>query len=166
MKRTISLILGALMLVACSVSYSFSGTSIEPDVNTIEIELFDYKALTVNPSLRNDLTEAVRNQFRRMTRLEQVEADGDLTLTGTITGYNVSATAITAQEQAAQNRLTIAVEIEFTNKMHPEDNVKQSFSQYADFDATNSLASVESTLCAEIIDKLVEEIFNATVAQW
>ena len=77
------------------------------------------------------------------------------------------ATAVTAQEVAAQNRLTVTVRIDFNNVKHPEESFSgKSFSAYADYDSTNSLDAVESTLCSEIIDKIVEDIFNATVAQW
>ena len=154
------------VIVTCWIS-SFTGTSIQNDVNTITINYFEDKALKVNPSLSNDLTEALRTRFRRTTRLEQVDLDGDLEITGMVTGYNVAATAITAQEVAAQNRLTVTVSVSFTNRKHPEDDFEnQTFSAYADYDSTNSLDAVESTLCAEIIDKLIENIFNATVAQW
>ena len=72
-----------------------------------------------------------------------------------------------ADEVAAQNRLTVTVRVTFTNRKHPEDSFEsESFSAYADYDSTNSLDAVESTLCIEIIDKIVEDIFNATVAQW
>ena len=68
---------------------------------------------------------------------------------------------------AAQNRLTVTVKVSFNNRKYPEDNFEnKSFSAYADYDSTNSLDAVEQTLCEEIIDKLVEDIFNATVAQW
>ena len=83
-----------------------------------------------------------------------------------VTGYDVKATAITADEMAAQNRLTVTVKIEFSNRKYPEDDVSQSFSAYEDFDATASLDAVEATLCETIIEKIVEDIFNATVAQW
>lgn len=165
MKRLLSIILACLALSSCGI-YSFSGTSIQPDIKTIEIDFFEYKALKVNPSLSNELTEAIRTRFRRMTKLEQVESKADLELRGEITGYDVSPTAITASEVAAQNRLTVTVSIEFVNNKYPEDNVSQRFSAYADFDAMNPLEAVQSSLCTEIIDKLVEDIFNATVAQW
>lgn len=165
MKKALATIICALVLQACGI-YSFTGTSIDPDVNTISIEYITNKAQTVNPSLSNEITEALRTKYKRMTRLEEVETDGDLTVTGSITNYTVSATAISANEVAAQNRLTITVQIDFENVKHPEQNVSQSFSNYADFDAMASLADEESSLCAEIVEKLVEDIFNATVAQW
>lgn len=165
MKRI--LLIGLLALSACSVvKYSFSGTSIQPDVKTITIPYVEYKALRVNPSLSNDLTEALQDKFRKLTSLEQVDVDGDLELVCEVTGYDVKATAVTADEQPAQNRLTVTVKADFTNRKYPEDDVSKSFSAYEDFDATQSLDAVESTLCETIIEKIVEDIFNATVAQW
>ncbi len=164
MKR-IALILTAVLATACGI-YSFTGTSIQADVKTITIPYVEYKALRVNPSLSNDLTEALKDKFRKLTRLDEVDMDGDLELVCEVTGYDVKATAITADEQAAQNRLTVTVKVEFSNHKYPEDDVSKSFSAYEDFDATQSLDAVEGTLCETIIEKLVEDIFNATVAQW
>lgn len=162
------LVLAALTLSICSCGiYSFSGTSIQPDVNTITIGYFEYRALKVNPSLSNDLTEAIRTRFRRMTRLEQVDTDGDLEITGEVTGYTVAASAVAAGDVASKNRLTITVKVSFTNRKYPEDNFEdKNFSGYADYDSTLSLDAVEAGLTTEIVDKLVEDIFNATVAQW
>jgi hypothetical protein len=166
MRRLLVLLAAAAVLCSCSVSYSFSGTSIQPDVNTITINYIEYRALRVNPSLSNDLTEAIRNQFRRMTRLEQVDRDGDMEISGEVTGYDISAAAVTANEVAARNKLTVTVKISFSDKKHPEEDFDKSFSAFAEYDSTNTLDAVESSLCAEIIEKLVEDIFNASVAQW
>ena len=164
--RILALSLAVLAVSACGI-YSFSGTSIKPDVKTITINYVEYKAMKVNPSLSNDLTEALRNQFRRMTGLEQVELDGDLEISGQVTGYDVRASAVTAGDVAAMNRLTVTVKVDFTNRKYPEEDFTgKSFSAYADYDSTISLDSKESELCAEIIEKIVEDIFNATVAQW
>ena len=166
MKRLLIILALALCLAGCGI-YSFTGTSIDPDVHTICIPTFEYKAMRVNPSLANELSEEIHNRFRRMTRLEQVEMDGDLEIIGEISGYDVQASAVTADEVAAQNRLTVSVRVDFNNVKHPEESFSgKSFSAYADYDSSNSLDAVESTLCAEIIDKIVEDIFNATVAQW
>ena len=156
MKRfliALSLLVAAVFAGCSIVSYSFSGTSIQPDVKTVTINYFEYKALKVNPNLSNDLTEAMRDKFRKLTKLEQVEMDGDLELQGEVTGYEVRAAAVT-------------VKLKFTNRKYPEDDFEKSFSAYSDYDSTNSLDAVESTLCQEIIDKLVEDMFNASVAQW
>ena len=148
-------VLAVLLGVAACGIYSFSGTSIQPDVKTVTINYFEYKALRVNPSLSNDMTEAL-----------QVEQDGDMEISGEITGYDVRAQAVTAQEVAAQNRLTVSVKINFMNRKYPEDDFEKSFSAYADYDSANSLDAVEGALCEEIVEKLCEDILNATVANW
>ena len=165
MKKFLCLIILAAAAVSCRI-YSFTGTNIQSDVKTITIPFVEYKALRVNPSLSNDLTEALQDKFRKLTSLEQVDEDGDLELVCEVTGYDVKATAITAGEVAAKNRLTVSVKIEFTSRKYPEDDVSQSFSAYEDYDSNNSLDAVEGTLCETIIEKIVEDIFNATVAQW
>lgn len=173
-KRTILATLGVVLALAvtafivqsCGI-YSFTGTSIQPDVKTITINYFEYKALKVNPSLSNQITEALKEKFTKLTRLEQVDMDGDLEIIGEVTGYDVKATAVTANEQAAMNRLTVNIKINFVNRKYPEDNFdNKSFSAYADFDAMQSLESVESSLCEDIVEQLCEDVFNATVANW
>ena len=164
-KKILILLLAVLSVSSCGI-YSFTGTSIQSDVKTITIPYVEYKARRVNPSLSNDLTEALQEKYRKLTSLEQVDVDGDLEVVCEVTGYDVQATAVTAQEVAAQNRLTVTVRVVFTNRKYPEDDLDKSFSAYADYDSNNSLDSVESGLCEEIIEKLVEDIFNATVAQW
>lgn len=155
----------ALMASSCGI-YSFSGTSIQPDVKTITIDYVEYKALKVNPMLANQITEALKDKFRKLTKLEEVEMDGDLILHAEVIGYDVSATSITADEVAAQNRLTVNLKVQFSNRKYPEDDFDKNFSAYADFDATQLLDAVQDTLCEEIVEKLVEDIFNASVAQW
>lgn len=164
---TVAALVAAMFVVHSCGIYSFTGTSIQPDVKTVTINYFEYQALKVNPSLSNDLTTALQDKFLRLTKLEQVDMDGDIEITGAITGYDVKATAITANEQAAQNRLTVSVKISFTNRKYPEDDFPdKSFSAFADFDASQSLDAVEASLCEEIIEQLCDDMFNATVANW
>ena len=165
LRRIVPTALLVVLVSSCGI-YSFTGTSIQPDVYSITINYFEYKALRVNPSLSNDLTEAMKDKFRKLTRLEQVDMDCDLELTGEITGYDVKPQAVTSDEVAAQNRLTVTVKVAFTNRKYPEDDFDKSFSAYADYDSMQSLDAVEAGLCEEIIEKIVEDVFNASVAQW
>ena len=166
MGVVLSLATTAFIVHSCGI-YSFTGTSIQPDVMSVTIPYFEYKALKVNPALSNQLTEALQEKFIRLTRLELVDEEGDLEVIGAVTGYDVKATAINASEQAAQNRLTVTVKISFVNRKYPEESFDdKSFSAFADFDAMQQLDAVESTLCEEIVEKLCEDIFNGTVANW
>lgn len=156
----------ALLMQSCGI-YSFTGTSIQQDVKTITINYFEYTAMKVNPSLSNQITEALQEKFLKLTSLELVDMDGDLEISGAVSGYDVKAAAVTANEQAATSRLTVTVKISFTNRKYPEDDIPdKSFSAYADFDAMQSLDAVEASLCEEIVEQLCDDMFNATVARW
>ena len=162
----VALVATMFIVHSCGI-YSFTGTSIQPEVKTVTINYFEYQALKVNPSLSNDLTTALQEKFLKLTKLEQVDMDGDIEITGAVTGYDVKATAITANEQASQNRLTVTVRISFVNRQFPTDDFQdKSFSAYADFDASQQLDAVEASLCEEIIEQLCDDMFNATVARW
>ncbi len=174
MKRTVWASLGvvaALMMTlpllhSCGI-YSFTGTNIEADVKTVTVNYFEYLAPKVNPTLSNQLTEAMQEKFLKLTKLELVDIDGDLEIIGSVTGYDVKAASVTANEQVAQNRLTVTVKIDFINRKYPEESLEnKSFSAYQDFDATQSIDAVESQLCEDIVEQLVEDIFNGTVANW
>ena len=150
---------------ACGI-YKFNDTSIAPDVHTISVYTIENKAMKVNPSLSNTLTVALQDKYRKLTKLEMLEDGGDLEVSGFITSYDVTPTAVTSEEVAAQNRLTITVKITFKNNKHEEENFESSFAAFQDFDSTISLDAVEAQLVDEIVEILVEDIFNKTVANW
>ena len=154
-----------VLLAACGI-YKFNDTSIAPDVHTISVYTIENKAMKVNPTLSNTLTVALQDQYRKLTKLEMLEDGGDLEVSGYIASYDVTPTAVTSDEVAAQNRLTITVKITFKNNKHPEEDFEKSFAAFQDFDSTISLDAVEAQLVDEIVEILVEDIFNATVANW
>ena len=166
LKQILPCICLAFVMAGCGI-YSFSGTSIRPDVHTITIEPVLNNAMKVNPSLANNLSEALKDKFKKLTSLEQVEMDGDLVLVVTVESYDVRAQGVAKDETPAQNRLTVTCRATFENVKHPEENFeKKSFAAYQDYDADLSLDEVEESLCDDIIETLVEDIFNASVAQW
>lgn len=164
LRLAVALVL-AFALAACGI-YKFNDTSIAPDVHTISVYNIENKAMKVNPMLSNTLTVALQDQYRKLTKLEMLEDGGDLEVSGYIASYDVTPTAVTSEEVAAQNRLTITVKITFKNNKHPEEDFDRSFAAFQDFDSTLSLDAVEAQLVDEIVEILVEDIFNATVANW
>lgn len=164
-KQIYLLMLLMPLLAACGI-YKFNDTSIAPDVHTISVYNIENQAMKVNPTLSNTLTVALQDQYRKLTKLEMVEDGGDLEVSGAITSYDVTPTAVTSQEVAAQNRLTITVKITFKNRKYPKEDFDKSFVAFQDYDSTMSLDSVEAQLVDDIVEILVEDIFNATVANW
>jgi TolB-like protein len=166
--RLLTLLFAAVALFpACRGGYSFTGTSISPDIKTVSISYFPDMALNSTvPTLSNTFTEALINKFRRQTKLELVNDGGDLHFEGEITGFDVVSKAVQADEMAALNTLKITVKVRFTNTMDEKQSYDQSFSAEADFSATQSQDEVQDRLSAEIVDILVENVFNAAVANW
>ncbi len=166
-RRVVYLFLAlALLLGGCSVKYSFTGASISPEVKTVSIASFPNVASLVNPTLAATFTEALKEKFVTQTSLSLQNFGGDLDFAGEITTYDVAPVAIQGNETAALNRLTIAVHVKFVNLRDDKANFDRSFSAYEDYSANRPFSDVEGELVATIQEKLVEEIFNAAVANW
>ena len=119
--------------------YSFTGTNISPDVKTIQIDFFQNTAILVETSLSQTFTTSFRDLFDTQTNLTSVSSGGDLQFEGEITGYKINPMTATAQQTAAQNRLTITVNVRFYNNKNEEDNFETSFSHFYDFGANEQL---------------------------
>ena len=155
-----------LSLPSCTGGYSFTGASIPPDAKTISRQTFPNYAQLVNPQLSQILTDGMRNAFASQTSLNLVDYDGDLDIRGEITGYTMQPTAITGNDQAAMNRLTITIKVKFTNTKDPEANFEQSFSRYKEFSAQVNFSGIENSLCEEIVNELIDDVFNKSVVNW
>ena len=167
MRINILLLLLLTLASSCTISYKLNGASIDyTTTKTISFESFPIKAPLVYAPLAVNFNDELTGKFASQTRLEQVRQDGDLQISGAITGYSLSPQAVKADAYAAQTRLTIKVKVKFVNKKNPSEDFEQEFSAYRDFDATSLLTDVQDELCNEMIKELVEQIFNATVANW
>ena len=108
----------------------------------------------------------MKDYFTSQTNLVLVDRNGDLLLDGAITQYSVVPVAIQGNETAAMNRLTVVVNVKFTNKTDPKQNWESSFSRYQDYSSSYNLSSVQDGLIREITDQLVQDIFNKAVVNW
>ena len=154
----------ALLCQGCGI-YSFSGASIPAEARTVSVAYFPNHAQLVNPSLSNNLTNALRDAMTNQTTLDVVESGGDIAFEGEITDYKTSPVAITGQT-AAMNRLTVTVKVRFSNRLDETKDFEQSFSRYEDYPSDQDLNSVQESLTSTIIDQLVEDIFNKTLVNW
>ncbi|MGM9759835.1 MAG: LptE family protein [Parabacteroides sp.] len=156
-----------LLMTACTISYKFNGASIDyTKVKTITIADFPNQAPLVYPQLSQMFTEALKDIYVRQTRLELTNGNGDLDLQGEITGYDLSNTAVKEDAYASLTKLTITVRVRYANRVNPDEDFEQSFSAYREFDANTMLEQVQEELCTEIVEELVDQIYNATVANW
>lgn len=151
---------------ACSTSYSFTGASISPEVQTVSIDFFENRASLTPPNESQLFTEALRDIFLSQTSLTLVKSDGDLHFEGQIVNYTTDPVAIQANEEAALTRLSITVEVIFVNQMDETKNFKTTFTRYEDFESRRNLTEVEADLLRNINEQLVQDIFNKSVTNW
>jgi len=151
---------------SCKVSYTLSGASIAPEVKTVSVQYFTNRAPLALTNLDQYITNELRDKFKSQTSLTVVSDVGHLNFEGEITDYNTRPTAIVGDETAAQNRLTVTVHVKFTNEIEPEYDFDSDFTRYADYDSNLDLAQVEQELVNEIVEQLIDDIFNKAVVNW
>lgn len=166
----IVIILTTLTIVGCGV-YSFTGISLPPDVETFQVNYFQNYAggnpgSTVEPGLERDFTIALQDLIMNQTSLDLVNSNGDLVFEGEITEFRISPTTSTANNTAAQNRLTMGVKVRYFNKKDEESNFEQRFSFYYDYPASSLLAAVKDEALKEIFERITQDIVNKALADW
>ena len=155
----------AFVCQGCGI-YSFSGASIPAEAKTVSVAYFPNHAQLVNPMLSNNFTNALRDAMTNQTTLDMVESGGDLSFEGEITDYKTTPVAITSGQTAAMNRLTVTVQVRFSNRIDDTKDFESSFSRYEDYPSDQDLNSVQESLTATIVDQLVEDIFNKALVNW
>jgi len=159
-------LLVSLLMFGCKINYSFTGANLSPEIKTFTVYYFPNRARLINPTLSQTFTEQLKEKLQRQTSLDELADNGDIEFEGQITGYEVRPMSIQKDDLAAQNRLTITIKLKYSNSKEPEQSFEQSFSSFEDFDSAASLSDIESSLVPEIVEKLLEDIFNATIANW
>ncbi|MFV0290541.1 MAG: LPS assembly lipoprotein LptE [Mangrovibacterium sp.] len=151
---------------ACKMSYSFTGAALDPSVKTFAVLYIQNRARLVNPNLSQQLTDGLIDKINRQTSLQMMQNEGDLEFEGVISDYRVTPVNISQGDLAAQNRLTVTLQMKYTNNKDHDADWEKSFSAYVDFDANRLLSDVEESLAEEIIAQLTDDIFNASIANW
>jgi len=147
-------------------AYSFTGAD-TGDAKTYQVNYFQNNAVLIEPGLERDFTNALADLIQNQTNLSLVSSNGDLIYEGEITEYRISPTTATANNTAAQNRLTIGVNVRFYNKKKADEDFEKSFSFYYDYTGSAQLVgSIKTTAFEEIFERITQDIFNASLANW
>nr|WP_321776714.1 LptE family protein [uncultured Porphyromonas sp.] len=166
-KSILTSILLLLLLAGCSIKYSLNGASIDyTKIKTVSIADFQNLAPTVYPPLAQRFTEDLKDRFQRQTRLRDIPTNGDLSLEGEIVGYDLSAEAVQENAFAAKTRLTLRINVRFTNKVNEEESFEREFTSFGTFDSSQMFVDVQDQLCQELTKDIINQIFNATVENW
>ena len=156
-----------LLLISCSVSYKFNGASIDySKTKTIQIADFPIRSSYVWAPMASMFNNQLQDQYANHTKLSIVRRNGDLKLEGEITRYEQRNKSVSSDGYTAQTELTMTVNVRFTNNKNHNEDFEQQFSDTQSFDSRQSLAAVQDELVGIMVKNIVEQIFNATVANW
>jgi len=156
-----------MILQSCSVKYSLTGASISPETTSFQVNYFQNNAPLIEPGIERDFTNKLIDLLINQTSLELVKSNGDLVYEGEIVEYRISPTTATSDNRAAQNRLTVGVNVRFYDIKDPDADFEKRFSFYYDYPASIQLiGSQKDTAMEEIFERITQDVFNASLAKW
>ena len=166
LRKVLPLVL-VLALIGCTVSYKFNGASINYDIiKTITINNFSNRAVYQWGPMESMFNNALSEIYMNQTKLQQVNRNGDLVLSGEITAYDQVNKSISSDGYSSMMQLKMTVKVRFENTKNPNEDFERQFSANREFDTSQQLNDVQEELVTQMIDDIVEQIFNATVANW
>ncbi len=164
LKKWILFLSIAILFTSCGI-YNFTGGS-TGQAKTFQVNFFQNKAQLVEPGMDRDFTFYLQDLINNQTNLSLTDRNGDLVYEGEITNFTISPMAANSQQQAAQNRLSVTINVRFSNVIEPEKDFEKQFSHYYDFPANLQLSAVKSNAFEEIFERIAQDIFNASLANW
>ena len=155
----------SLILNGCGV-YNFTGAS-PVNAKTFQVNYFQNNAPLVEPGIERTFTLELQDIIQSQTNLNLVSQGGELLYEGEIVDYRITPMTATADQRAAQNRLTISVNVRFTNRNKEDDNFEKRFSFFYDFDANQQLVGSQLTTALDVIfERITQDVFNESLAKW
>ena len=167
MKKIIFTLFAFAFLLTNQSCYTFGGVTLDARVKTVQVDYFPNNAALIEPTLSQAFTLSLQDIFISQTNLDMVKSGGDIHFEGEIVGYRINPMTATSNQTAAQNRLTITVNVRYYNKYEVDNDFEQRFSFYYDYPGNAQLTgSVKQDAITAILERITQDIFNASVANW
>lgn len=149
-------------------SYSFTGADIDyTSTKTFQVSYFQNNAPIVEPGIDRDFTLKLQDLLLNQTNLDLVNSSGDLIFEGEIVEYYIAPITATSEISAAQNRLTIGINVRFYNTKEELKDFEQRFTFYFDYGGSTQLTGSQLDEAIDIIfERITQDIFNASLANW
>ncbi len=165
--KILYLLFPLIALTACSISFQFNGTSINYDkVKTVSLDKFPIRSNYVWSPMEAMFYNTFSDAFAKKTKLKVLKRNGDLQFDGEITEYSQTNKSVAADGYSAQTQLKMTVNVRYVNQTDHTQDFEKSFSSTATYDSSQQLANVQEQLVQEMIDDIVDQIFNESVASW
>lgn len=167
MLKRVAVIVLCTLVYGCHVGFSLSGASIPDYAKTFSVQYFKNQAQLAGPTVSQTFTDALRNYIASHSRLTLTDA-GDLDFQGDISGYTIGAVTASASApgQSTTTRLTITIDVTYTDKKDPKKCFNATFSRYADFPSSENITAVQNDLITQINNQLVQDVFDKAFNNW
>jgi len=165
-KNWINFLVILCISVGLSSCYSFNGASLDPNLKTLQVSNIRMETAGGPANLSLEINEKLKEYFQRNTSLKINNKNPDLTIEGSITGYELTPQAPTGDDKAGLNRLTLRIQFRLTNRLDEDKNFEQEFSFYQDFPQSQTLSQVEKTLIPKLVDQIILDLFNKIAGDW
>ena len=165
-KNWINIFVFACLTLGLSSCYSFKGASLDPNLQTIQVNNIRMETAGGPANLSLEINEKLKEYFQRNTTLKLVNQNPDLLIEGTIVGYELTPQAPTTDDKAGLNRLTLRISFNVVNRLDDTKNFEQEFSFYQDFPQNQTLSQVEKTLIPKLADQIILDLFNKIAGDW
>lgn len=165
-KKWINVFFLAGSMAGLAACYSFKGASLDPNLKTIQVSNIRMETAGGPANLSLEINEKLKEYFQRNTSLKLNTKNPDLTIEGSIVGYELTPQAPTGDDKAGLNRITLRVQFRLTNRLDEDKNFEQEFSFYQDFPQSQTLTQVEKTLIPKLVDQIILDLFNKIAGDW
>jgi len=166
-RNFVLMLLLAVLVSACSISYSFNGASIDyTTTKTIQIDNFPIRSAYVWAPMQSIFQNRITEIYANQTKLKQVKKNGDLQLAGEIVAFDQFNKGISSSGYSSQVQLKMTVNVRFVNNKKHTDDFERQFTATAEYDASQQLNAVQEELVTQMVKDITDQIFNATVANW
>lgn len=152
-------------LHGCGI-YNFTGTG-KIDAKTFQVNYFINNAELVEPGIELTFTRRLQDLIQNQTNLSLTNSGGELVYEGEIVDYRIAPMTATADQRAAQNRLSISINVRFINKNKEDDNFEKRYSFFYDFSGNDlPTGGVLRDGLDVIFERISQDIFNDSLAKW
>jgi hypothetical protein len=165
-RNWINIFVFASLILGLSSCYSFKGASLDPKLQTIQVSNIRMETAGGPANLTLEINEKLKEYFQRNTSLKINNKNPDLTIEGSIVGYELTPQAPTGDDKAGLNRITLRIQFRLTNRLDEDKNFEQEFSFYQDFPQSQTLTQVEKTLIPKLVDQIILDLFNKIAGDW
>ncbi len=165
-RNWINIFVIASLILGLSSCYSFKGASLDPKLQTIQVSNIRMETAGGPANLTLEINEKLKEYFQRNTSLKINNKNPDLTIEGSIVGYELTPQAPTGDDKAGLNRITLRIQFRLTNRLDEDKNFEQEFSFYQDFPQSQTLTQVEKTLIPKLVDQIILDLFNKIAGDW